>query len=482
MAGEQETKNKVDYYQGWLEHRAGGSGGSKEKYNYLYIVLRKRKLHIYPRSEINSTNPIGSLSLDRFTTVKRKDKGGYKIELSTVSTQPADGTPVTFKHNTFKSTSKADRDLWYAFLAAFSQGTVPGNVTLHPSDKIMIEEALQDCIRPDNLPPPGIPGFEAPPPPRIFQRANTESDIWTNPPLHPKTDIHSPIDLPDCSPPPAPGEGTPKMRLRKTSTQSEILFNRPLPSVPRCSSQQFSGISSGSDDSSRRSSTGTTSHNEPDRTDGPFMFHRFYTNKGNCHNVPSWFFENCTRDSAEMILTLGKRYGNTMMRESTTYRQSGSYVIDTREETQRGSSIRHFEIIRVAEGFKIDLIDIKHEPMACLTEVMNFFTQSRGAGSDSRPMSTNDRSLIGLPEVEYDRVLNPYQASSPTARSPPDEEDIYTLPDNLRQGEGAEDSDQTGEKYYMEMGALTKSLSKSASIPRQRPSPNHQPPHQMGNP
>ena len=45
---------------------------------------------------------------------------------------------------------------------------------------------------------------------------------------------------------------------------------------------------------------------------------------------PSWFFESCNRDKAEQILEYGHSYGSVLMRESTTFRDSGSYTISMR--------------------------------------------------------------------------------------------------------------------------------------------------------
>ncbi len=46
----------------------------------------------------------------------------------------------------------------------------------------------------------------------------------------------------------------------------------------------------------------------------------------------SWFFEGCSREAAESILTIGKKYGNVLMRESVTFRSTQSYVISMRRE------------------------------------------------------------------------------------------------------------------------------------------------------
>ncbi len=49
-------------------------------------------------------------------------------------------------------------------------------------------------------------------------------------------------------------------------------------------------------------------------------------------NYRSWFFENCSRETAESALLLGKQFGNVLIRESVTFKSTGSYVISMRRE------------------------------------------------------------------------------------------------------------------------------------------------------
>ena len=46
----------------------------------------------------------------------------------------------------------------------------------------------------------------------------------------------------------------------------------------------------------------------------------------------SWFFEACTREKAESYLATAaeNKFGDTLMRESTKFKQDGSYVISKR--------------------------------------------------------------------------------------------------------------------------------------------------------
>ncbi|XP_064648827.1 uncharacterized protein LOC135501028 isoform X2 [Lineus longissimus] len=156
--------------------------------------------------------------------------------------------------------------------------------------------------------------------------------------------------------------------------------------------------------------------------------HQFYTNhKMNVNSIPAWFFENCTREQSELILTKGKDYGNVMMRESTTHRDSGSYVIDICEETPRGCKIKHVEIIR-GQGFVLRTEEVKDESFSCLTEVMGCMMSS--LGPKYRTMSTNDKTKIGIEDPDYDSIV--YVDGKATLRS------TITNPLRKDSGEGLE--------------------------------------------
>ena len=45
-----------------------------------------------------------------------------------------------------------------------------------------------------------------------------------------------------------------------------------------------------------------------------------------------WFFDDCSRELAEKILTQSSHMGNTLMRVSWTARNTGSYAISKRME------------------------------------------------------------------------------------------------------------------------------------------------------
>ncbi|ELU01075.1 hypothetical protein CAPTEDRAFT_224092 [Capitella teleta] len=118
--------------------------------------------------------------------------------------------------------------------------------------------------------------------------------------------------------------------------------------------------------------------------------HLFYKNDRG-RDSPSWFFEECSRDQAEGMLTVGRKYGNVLMRPSSTHKDTGKYVISMRREVSGGTQLNHYSIAVISSGFKID-VDNKHSPMRCLSDVMDFFVSVAGPGT--RPMTCNDISTI----------------------------------------------------------------------------------------
>ncbi|KAJ8315538.1 hypothetical protein KUTeg_007688 [Tegillarca granosa] len=80
-----------------------------------------------------------------------------------------------------------------------------------------------------------------------------------------------------------------------------------------------------------------------------------------CFLIHSWFFENCSRQQAERILTIGKDFGNTLMRLSSTHKDHETYVIsimfrkETRQVLLRKSRFEHFEVLPVDNGYKLNV-------------------------------------------------------------------------------------------------------------------------------
>ncbi|XP_046545721.1 uncharacterized protein LOC124255826 isoform X2 [Haliotis rubra] len=131
---------------------------------------------------------------------------------------------------------------------------------------------------------------------------------------------------------------------------------------------------------------------------GPMIRHRFWRDPDNSE-IPTWFFSGITRDIAEKVLNSGGNYGNTLMRESVTFRDTGSYVITKKMEHARRNPFNHFEVIRIAEGFKIN-VENAHKSIPCLSEVMDYFVNMSGAAV-TRPLITNDVKILGLEAPDY---------------------------------------------------------------------------------
>ncbi|CAD5123828.1 DgyrCDS12136 [Dimorphilus gyrociliatus] len=124
--------------------------------------------------------------------------------------------------------------------------------------------------------------------------------------------------------------------------------------------------------------------------------HKFYRVERN-QTVPSWFFEGCSRDDAEAILMLGKRFGNVLMRESVTFKSSRSYVISVRRDKKDGTQLNHYEVKPHGDGYKLN-VENPHDEMACLSDVMNFFVKI--IGRDISAMTTNNLKEIGFLKEE----------------------------------------------------------------------------------
>ncbi|XP_041365732.1 uncharacterized protein LOC121380796 isoform X4 [Gigantopelta aegis] len=138
---------------------------------------------------------------------------------------------------------------------------------------------------------------------------------------------------------------------------------------------------------------------EPLCDGGPTIRHKFWKDPSRT-DKPSWFFEGITRTEAEKILSQCGFHGNTLMRESVTFRSTGSYVITKRMQHAR-VEFNHFEVTRVAEGFRINVENVhEHTPMLCLSEVMDFFVTMSGLQS-THPMTTNNPKDLAMDVPDY---------------------------------------------------------------------------------
>lgn len=94
---------------------------------------------------------------------------------------------------------------------------------------------------------------------------------------------------------------------------------------------------------------------------------------------------------AEQILTMGRKFGNVLIRTSTSFQTSGKYVISMRREVAGGTKLDHYEVVQTSSGFNIN-VDNKHSPMRCLADVVEFFVQVAGPGTT--PMTTNKMDIL----------------------------------------------------------------------------------------
>ncbi|KAK6180384.1 hypothetical protein SNE40_012551 [Patella caerulea] len=154
---------------------------------------------------------------------------------------------------------------------------------------------------------------------------------------------------------------------------------------------------------------------------GPFMRHKFW-NEHDRTDVPSWFFVNCTRELAEKILKKNPEFGNTLMRESCSYRGNGSYTI-TKHVNFGVDSLVHFEVIRVAAGYKINAENAP-QVSTCLADVMTHFVHLSGAQA-TKLFLTNNLKKLGLDNPDYQTKI---VTQRPDKESGEEEGDSYEEP------------------------------------------------------
>ncbi|XP_014670975.1 PREDICTED: uncharacterized protein LOC106811774 [Priapulus caudatus] len=119
--------------------------------------------------------------------------------------------------------------------------------------------------------------------------------------------------------------------------------------------------------------------------------------------TPSWFFASTSRNSAEVILTRGKKYGHILLRESTTF--SGNYVISARYDYGNSIEICHYEVEteRTSDGdieFRLKVGPRQHPSQPSLTDLLIYFMK---LNPGLIPLVTNNWETIGIksPETAY---------------------------------------------------------------------------------
>nr|XP_022332528.1 uncharacterized protein LOC111130111 isoform X4 [Crassostrea virginica] len=329
------------FFESWLEHKGKQGRG----YSKIWCVLKGRTIHIFAEKDNRNENTvIGSLTIDNKTDLEcsGNDKEGYKLELTTV------GLDKARRVNRFKTRKKVEREMWRAYIVGLSKGTVPNNLDL-------MEAQIED-IRV-----------------RINSFLQEEALIVS-------------------------GGGTPSIGggSRHQGLQKRTSVSRSEDSGVDTASRYPQSIGT------RHSSSSGSRDTISGGGGGPTMRHKFSNNPRMDDEPPSWFFQNCSRDFAEKILVNSGQFGNTLMRESSSQKSNGSYVISKIGKVDGVVKVEHFEVERIDRGYRIK-VENDHEPQKNLTGVINTFRFIAGY-DNTIPMRTNNLAELGLTEEDS----NPY--------------------------------------------------------------------------
>lgn len=330
------------FFEGSLEHKGKQGRG----YQTLWCVLKGRTIHIFKeRDQRNDDTVVGSLNIDNKTECTASDtRDGYKLELIT------EGLDKTSRINRFKTKKKVERELWRGYILCLSKGTVPNDLDLTDTQIEEIKASVNSFL---------------------LEEASGSTHGGGSLSIGGKSRHQELSKRASVSPSEDSGLGATIKHPRSIGTQN----------------------------SSSSGSRGTISGGGG----GPTMRHKFTNNPRMDDQIPSWFFSSCSRDLAERILVNSGSLGNTLMRESSSQKVSGSYVISKIGKIDGVVKIEHFEVERVDRGYKIK-VENDHEPQKNLTDVINTFRFIAGF-ENTIPMKTNDLYDFGLSEDDS----NPYR-------------------------------------------------------------------------
>lgn len=371
------------------------------------MVLRGNMLFIFKNDKTQKENMVGSLTLNSDTDLqtgdgdkkyKKKDNLGFKLVTR------GDGNS---KVNFFKFERENDRDLWRSFILAITQGIVPADVHLLPGQLRDVYEVIGDKNKPPPLPSTTIPR------PRLNPDMTSPGDMrgtFDDAPTfmngsngYPGRSKSGGDDSPDSgsfsshmtrntrSNPPPPS-GAPVRSLRDLQRRQSEMTDRDLGFVDD-GSHSSHGNGGHVPYLERQSSHQSYRYQEADRStmsyaaDNNNETHMFYRDSARNRDIPSWFFDRCDRSQAECLLTSNRKFGNVLMRPSTTFPNNHKYVISMRRDVSGGTNLNHYEVVRCSEGYSIN-VDNKHAPMKCLSEVMDYFIGV--AGPSAQPMKSNN--------------------------------------------------------------------------------------------
>lgn len=330
------------FFEGSLEHKGKQGRG----YQTLWCVLKGRTIHIFKeRDHRNDDTVVGSLNIDNKTECTASDtRDGYKLELMT------EGLDKTRRVNRFKTKKKVEREIWRGYVLCLSKGTVPNDLDLTDTQIEEIKASVNSFL---------------------LEEASGSTHGGGSLSIGGKSRHQELSKRASVSPSEDSGLGATIKHPRSIGTQN----------------------------SSSSGSRGTISGGGG----GPTMRHKFTNNPRMDDQIPSWFFSSCSRDLAERILVNSGSLGNTLMRESSSQKVSGSYVISKIGKIDGVVKIEHFEVERVDRGYKIK-VENDHEPQKNLTDVINTFRFIAGF-ENTIPMKTNDLYDFGLSEDDS----NPYR-------------------------------------------------------------------------
>ncbi|KAH3830174.1 hypothetical protein DPMN_103413 [Dreissena polymorpha] len=330
-------RGRNNFCEGWVEHKEHTHSGVR--YKKLWMLLEDNIIYIFSDNKPCSTNQIGNLTIDSRSTFKylgpANDKSGYKFDLFAGK-----------RLNRFKTRLRSELELWRGYIVGLSRGAVPKDLDLLPDQVSRIEEDVT-----------------------LFHVGATRGGKYSPPSLGGDSGV-----IPDVS----------------SLAGKHSVFSGGLGPDGVSVRTGVTGRSPGS-----RSGSGGSGETNSISGGGPTMVHRFYPDRFADQTPPSWFVKRCSRETAENVLRNADRlgYGNTLMRESTSHINNGSYVISKliRDKRTGVVTFEHYEVIRVAGGYKVH-VENEHNPMICLDDVMKYFHQTCGGGT--LPLKTNDfRSL-----------------------------------------------------------------------------------------
>ncbi|XP_055357279.1 uncharacterized protein LOC129602296 isoform X2 [Paramacrobiotus metropolitanus] len=207
-------------------------------------------------------------------------------------------------------------------------------------------------------------------------------------------------------------------------TEKKRRSERSLTSTPRVSSSSSDDPSS----HSRRHGGKVSAHKSKSLHPHPAANatkeagHKFY--KDGSKGIPSYFFENVSREMAEAVLTMGDMYGNVLMRRSTSY--PNSYALSFRSTINRSIEIFHYEISPIRKHSTLELyyeikMEGRHPKFRCLNDVVKYFVKLTDGLAHC--FTTNDLDKLGVKQPPYATHYEP-----PTEYFEDDEKNLPASP------------------------------------------------------